>query len=176
MRDPEAKQEALQSVVAGALAAYVRLVQLGKADIAYAGPLAKFAIRQYHDGRMLGRSLNCKDVTSDYCRRATGVVIERLDQFDEEEECWSQAIVEDRAAGPAETARVRLDFAAWLDSLKRRDRKIALKLAEGETTSDVASRFKISAGRISQLRKELKAAWDEFTGDEPDENAAAVAA
>ena len=52
--DPEAKQEAIQSVVAGALNAYVRLVQLGKADIAYATPLAMYAIRQYCDGRRLG--------------------------------------------------------------------------------------------------------------------------
>ena len=165
--DAEAKQEAIQSVITGAMAAYVRLVELGKADIAYAAPLAHFAIRQYRDGRMLGRSLNCKDIASKYCQRAKDIVVERLDHFDPEENTWCEVLVEDRHAGPADIARTRIDFSDWLDTLKRRDRRIALKLAEGEKTSDVAKRFKVSEGRVSQLRRELAASWRRFVGDEP---------
>ena len=67
---------------------------------------------------------------------------------------------------------MRLDFSDWLDSLKRRDRCIAKSLAIGNRTSDVAKRFKASAGRVSQLRKKLAENWRRFVGDEPAPEAA----
>jgi hypothetical protein len=48
-------------------------------------------------------------------------------------------------------------------------------LAAGETTSRVAQRFSVSLGRISQLRRELKAAWEAFHGEPPSRVAAAAA-
>ena len=119
--------------------------------------------------------MNIKDILSKYCQNRKGLVVERLDKFDHAENAWEEVLVEDRHAGPAETARVRLDFSDWLDTLKCRDRKIALKLAEGEKTSTVAKRFRISAGRISQLRRELAESWQRFIGDDPGPAAANAA-
>ena len=65
-----------------------------------------------------------------------------------------------------------VDFADWLRSLRRRDRRIAESLALGNRTSDVAKRFKVSAGRVSQLRRELAESWRAFVGDEPAPEAA----
>ena len=77
-------------------------------------------------------------------------------------------LVEDKHAGPAEVAAiVRIDFATWLRFLPRRLRKIATFLANGETTTAAAKRFRVSQGRISQIRKELFLAWHRFQGDEP---------
>jgi hypothetical protein len=163
--DPEAKQEAIQNVVAGALNAYVRLVQLGKADIAYATPLAKYAIRQHVDGRRLGSRLNVHNVSSEYAQKMKGIVLQRLDKFDTNEGIWKEILIADKTIGPAELAATRIDFPAWLRTLKPCDRKIALKLAAGETTSRTAEMFKVSAGRVSQLRRELKAAWENFTAE-----------
>ena len=70
-------------------------------------------------------------------------------------------------AGPAETAIVRIDFSTWLQLLPRRLRKIATFLANGETTTAAAKRFRVSQGRISQIRKELFLAWHRFQGEEP---------
>lgn len=163
--DPEARQEAVQSVVASAMAAYVRLVQLGKADIAYAGPLAVFAIRQYRDGRRLGCRLNVRDVSSEYARWKKDIRLARLDRYDETEGCWREILVEDKTATPADLAASRIDFPAWLRTLSRRDRKIAMKLATGESTGVVARMFGISAGRVSQLRSELRDSWKRFHGE-----------
>ena len=55
---PEARHDAIAEAVAGAAVAYARLHQLGKADVAYATPLAMFAARQYRAGRRVGGSLN----------------------------------------------------------------------------------------------------------------------
>jgi FixJ family two-component response regulator len=70
----------------------------------------------------------------------------------------------DRHCTPAELAASRIDVPAWLSRLKPRDRKIALKLAVGETTSAVARRFRLSEGRVSQLRGEFRNSWEVFQG------------
>ena len=49
----------------------------------------------------------------------------------------------------------RCDFADWLSSLKRRDRRIAESLALSNRSGEVAKRFKVTTGRISQIRREL---------------------
>jgi hypothetical protein len=76
-----------------------------------------------------------------------------------------EILVEDNRATPADIARVRIDFADWLKTLPRRTRRIAEVLSTGETTSCVAKRFHVSAGRISQLRRQLYEGWLEFTGE-----------
>ncbi len=164
--NPELRAEMVQEVVANAMQAFVRLVQLKKTSIAYAAPLAQFGIKQARDGRKVGGHLNVKDVSSSYCQRLKNVVLERLDSFDDEENAWSEVLVEDRHAGPDEIARTRIDFSDWLASLKRRDRKVAEFLSQGESTSAAARKFKVSDGRISQLRKELAQSWHRFVGDD----------
>lgn len=162
----EARAEAVQNALCCACAAVARLAELGKLDVCYPGVMARFAVAQTKDGRMLGRPLNCKDISSDYCRRKKNVVMQRLDKYDADEESWQEILIPDQTCTPAELAASRIDFPAWLKTLKPRDRKIALKLADGENTSAVAQLFRVSAGRISQLRRELKLAWDTFHGEE----------
>ncbi len=67
----------------------------------------------------------------------------------------SGILVEDKRATPADLAASRIDFPAWLKTLSQRDRRIALKLSQGESTSRVARQFRLSVGRVSQLRGEL---------------------
>ena len=111
---PEARAEMVQKVVCNAMQAFVRLVQLKKADIAYAAPLANFGIRQALDGRKVGGHLNCLDISSECCQRLKSLVVERLGRRDKDEEnAWCEVLVEDRHAGPAETAMARLDMDSW---------------------------------------------------------------
>ena len=164
---PEARAEMVQEVICNAMQAFVRLYKLGKADVAYATPLAMYGCRQASDGRKVGGHLNCKDVSSEYAQKVKGLCLGRLDRFDEDNQAWCEVLVEDRSAGPAEIARTRIDFSDWLASLTRRDRKIAQFLANGESTRAAAEKFKVSDGRISQLRRELAENWRRFVGDEP---------
>ena len=161
----EARDEMVEEVVANAFVAYQRLVELGKADLAYAPPLASYGVRQARAGRKVGGSLNVRDVSSHHCQVTKGVKVGRLDHFEEDDQEWKEILLEDRKAGPAETAACRIDFADWLRSLSRRYRKIATTLATGESTNRVARRFHVSSGRISQIRRELKESWDGFQGD-----------
>ena len=157
--DPEAREEAVQEVIANACCAFARLAQRGKIALAYPTVLARYGVAQVKDGRKVGGHLNVRDVSSAYAQRRKGIVVERLDHFDDEENAWQEIVMEDKHTGPAEIAATRLDFAAWLRILPGRLRRIAQTLATGETTTATAKRFNVSPGRISQLRKELFRVW-----------------
>ena len=173
---PEARAEAVQEVVCNALQRFVRLVKLKKTSIAYAAPLATFGIKQARDGRRVGGHLNCLDVSSEYAQKIKGIVVARLDRRDKDDDRqWCEVLVEDKRADAAAIVQMKLDFSDWLASLKRRDRRVAEFLANGESTRSAAHKFKVSDGRISQIRKELAKSYRRFVGDEPGPAAATAA-
>jgi FixJ family two-component response regulator len=113
---------------------------------------------------------------SSYCQQRKNVIVERIDHFDEEENAWQEAVVQDTRSAPVpDIVAFRCDFTDWLASLSRRDRRIAKSVAVGNRTGEVAKRFDLSAGRISQLRSELAESWRAFVGDEPSNAEAAPA-
>jgi hypothetical protein len=162
---PELKDELLQEVIANAYCRFSRLVRTGKADLAFATPLADFAIRQVLAGRRVGTKLNTRDIMSHHRRAAYGVIIERLNSFDHEQGEWREALVEDHHTSPADIAAARIDVADWFRAMPRRTRRIAKTLAMGESAGDAAKRFRVSQARISQLRRELWASWEKFQGE-----------
>jgi hypothetical protein len=124
-----------------------------------------YAIKQIRSGRRIGSKLNIYDTLSPYCQLKKGITVEQLDKQNESQEAWLEVVVEDKTATPADIAATRIDFADWLRSLRPKHRQIAKTLATGETTSDAARKFRLSSGRISQLRRELQDDWLEFQGE-----------
>jgi hypothetical protein len=116
-----------------------------------------------------------RDVSSAYAQKAKSLRLERLDRFNDDDNCWEAIVVEDRHAGPFDITRFRIDFADWLTRLPAKRRRIAKFLAGSETTAAAAEKFRMSAGRISQIRSELRESWRSFVGD-GDPPAAVVAA
>ncbi|MCY2986778.1 MAG: hypothetical protein NTY19_02805 [Planctomycetota bacterium] len=162
---PEHRQELTAEVIANCWAALVRLVERSLLEVVYPTPLAQYAIKQVRDGRRVGAKLNVRDVSSEYCQARKQITVERLDVFDERTGEWHEVLIEDRHAGPAETAAARIDIGEWFDSLPRRKRRIAQTLASSETTKRTARKFRVSPGRISQTRRELQNTWQEFQGE-----------
>jgi len=162
----EAREDAVQETLANAMIAYRRLAERGKLEIAYPTVLARFAVAQICDGRRVGNQLNGGDVMSAYARRKHGFVLESLDQFDKMEGEWLEAVVEDDRTPIPDQVAFRVDFPQWLAILNRRDRQIAEALAAGHSTSDVATRFGLSAGRISQKRRQYFRSWQGFQNDD----------
>ena len=158
----EAREELIQEVVANCYCAWVLLVRRGKESVVYPSPLAQFAIRQVRGGRRVGGRLNLHDILSPQARRYYGITVERIDRRNPQDGVWNEQLVEDRRAGPAETAAARLDLTAWFRTLTKRNRQIAKALSLGETTGDVAEKFGLSAGRVSQLRVWLREHWERF--------------
>lgn len=50
-----------------------------------------------------------------------------------------------------------------------RSRQVAEELAIGHSTGDVAKRFGLTPGRISQMRRELHQSWEEFHQGSPED-------
>jgi len=164
---PEARDDAVQEVIANATVAYVRLVELGKVDLAYASVLARFGVAQVYDGRRVGNRLRIGDVLSPYARRRKGFVVEYLNRFDRRQNEWFEVLVEDSCTPVPDQVAFRIDFPDWLSRQTERNRRIAESLSVGHSTGDVARRFGVSPGRISQLRQDFCRSWRDFHGDPP---------
>ena len=144
---PERREECVEEAICNACCAVARLAELNKLDLAYATPLGRYAVAQVKDNRRVGNRLCIGDVMSPYCQQRKGVVVERLDKFDREEECWEEILIPDQTCTPAELAASRIDFPAWLDTLSRRDRKVARFFAIGNRTSDAGQEVQHLGGQ-----------------------------
>ena len=164
--DPEARDEAVQEVVANSFAAYRSLLDRGRAHVIAAAPLARYAVAQTRAGRRVGGQLNRDDVSSPYCQHRRGIGLESLEQIDNATGAWLEILVEDHSSTPADIVAIRLDFQTWLDALPPRQQQMAEVLSIGETTQAVAQLFDVTAARISQVSSQLKAAWEAFQGEE----------
>jgi hypothetical protein len=148
--------------VAIAMVAYRRLVQRGRQSVAYATPLARYAVLHVRSGRRVGGQQST-DVLSRAAQRRHGFEVESLSEGDGSGSRWvDKLVVENRRATPADVAATWIDFRSWLATLRRRRRKIARVLASGETTKSAACRFGVTQGRISQNRRELDQSWRLF--------------
>ena len=163
----EQREDAVQEAMANAFTAFVRLWRRGRQQFAFPSVLARFAISQWLAGRRVGHRLNVHDVLSPYAQRRKLFYVERLDRYDSPEAAWREVIVEDPQTPVPDQVAFRIDFPEWLSQLSRRDRRIAESLAQGQTTSAVARRFRLSRGRVSQIRRELHDSWQTFQGEQP---------
>lgn len=66
------------------------------------------------------------------------------------------------SGNPARIVGFRIDFAEWRATLPERLKAVADALAMGDGTLEVARRFGLSPGRISQIRRELEACYREM--------------
>jgi hypothetical protein len=162
----DARRDAIQECLASAWKAFQRLVECGKEAIAYATPLAMYAAKQYRAGRKVAGKVRGKwggDVLAAAERGLAQVA--SISRYDRKLAAWQDITLADGRVTPADLAAFRLDFAAWLQRLPRTLRSIANALSVGERTKDVAQLFKLTPGRISQLRRELELSWEAFQGE-----------
>jgi hypothetical protein len=75
---------------------------------------------------------------------------------------WWRDLALDRRGRVDEQAAFNIDFPAWLATLPAVKRRVAEKLARGHGTGEAARVTGVSAGRVSQLRRELADSWFDF--------------
>lgn len=160
----ELREELIAQVVADAYIWYRRLVERGREEHAHASVLASFSIKRVGSGLQVGNARNALEPLSRYCQLRTRVRVQSLQRYDSDSGEWREMLVACRQASPAELAAARIDVPHWLSTLSLRDRAVALMLAAGQETRQVAARFNLSPGRISQLRRSLQSNWLAFHG------------
>jgi hypothetical protein len=159
---PAEREEKIAESIAWTWVFFVRVRRRGKNPGEFPTALAKFAVKYVLSGRLLGQSRNSKELyTTLSSSNRVGLV--SLDELEPRTRTpWKAILVESRAFSPADAAAARIDVNAWLNSLSRRDRRLAERLATGERTGHVARAFGLSAARISQLRDEFRRSWEKF--------------
>jgi hypothetical protein len=154
--DIEAREDAIEEGVVHSLLAYVRLVEQGRADVATASSLAWYSSRHVKRGRPAGGRMNGKEPLSRYAQISNNIEVERQPGN------WIDSLAEDKRAAVPDQVAAKLDVGAWFATLTKRTKEIAKDLAFGCSTSEVAEKHGVSAGRISQLRRMLEESWAVF--------------
>ncbi len=162
--DPVEREERVAAVVADAFVAFRRLTDLGRSELAYATPLARYAVRHVRSGRRVGSPLNKRDVLSPANRR---VVVEPLPRFPHGDGEWQEILVEDRRSEtePRRQDARRAGRRPSGDDSGAKRRIAVVRLGDRGNTLATAKKFGLTAGRISQLRRELQASWRKLQGE-----------
>jgi hypothetical protein len=166
----DVRDDAVCEVIANCLSAYHRLYERSQLHRAFASPLVRYAVAQYHAGRRVGTSQCGRDLyglraskDGQFQFRSIGTPVEQRQE-------WMECLTDNRRTPVPEQAHFRIEFPRWLRTQTRRNRQIAERLSLGYSTAEVAQRFKVSPGRISQIRRELHDSWQAFTADRQPSN------
>src|SRR4051794_31989912 len=151
--DAEAREDAIEEAVVHSLLAYVRLVEQGRAEVATPSSLAWYSSRHVKRGRPTSGKMNGKEPLSRYGQISNDIEVERQSGN------WIDTLVLDKRAAVPDQVAAKLDVGAWFSTLTKRMKEIAKDLAFGCSTSEVAEKYGVTAGRISQLRRVLEESW-----------------
>ena len=164
----ERREDAIQEAVAAACVNYQLLASRGQLDVAHPSSIADFAVRHVNIRRHVGgKQDGAKDVLSPVAHDRHGVRVHSLhsSRYGDGADGWRQVAIAERSASIPDTAAFRIDFAEWLRTLTRRDRKMITAFVQGERTWAVAERFNVTEGRVSQLRRRFEHLWRVFQGE-----------
>jgi hypothetical protein len=173
------REEAVANALALAWSWYVRLVRRGKEPSEFTSTLAVFAVKAVNAGRRVGGSESSKDVLSFVAQRRHGFSVgplphttrtghERLYAVPDgqrQHDAFEEVLHDNTRTPVPDQVQFRLDFPAWLLTRTDRDRKVIADLMRGEPTGETADRYGMTAGRVSQLRREFCEDWKRFTGE-----------
>jgi hypothetical protein len=165
VRCPHQKDDAIAEMVALSWYWYVGLAQRGKDATRFPRALATFAARAVRAGRRVCGQEPARDVLSPTAQRRHHFAVERLPDFSPlAGGPLAEALVDNTQTPPPEQAAFRCDFPVWLQSRCERDRRLVELLMTGERTSDVSTKFGLTQGRVSQLRRDFHEDWERFCG------------
>jgi hypothetical protein len=158
--------------VAAAFQSFLRLKVRGKSPADFPSRMAAYAVLVVVDGRHLSGT----DALSQRAQRRHGFRVESLNVSSDERkpglneprhaDSIGDSLRDNTRTLPSDQAIFRIDFRNWLNSWAPKDLAIIDDLVLGERTADVASKHRISAGRVSQKRRQFRDDWERYC-DEP---------
>ena len=161
----EAKDDAVCEVIASCLCAYRRLFERNELHRAFASTLVRYAVALYYAGRRVGTSQCSRDLYARTAQRGNTFELQSIGTPRDQRAAWMESLTDNHSTPIPEQAHFRIEFPRWLQTQTPRNRQIAETLSVGYTTAEVADQFRISPGRVSQLRKHFCESWNAFTGE-----------
>lgn len=175
IRCSEKKADRISEVIALAWAWFCRLAARGRDATEFPCVLADFAARHVKSGRRLCGQEPSKDVMSPVAQQRHNFIVEKLPDHSTLNGSPIEEALQDNVRSPVpDQVAFRVDLPAWLSTLSERDQRVVEDLALGHRTTDVATKYGISSGRVSQLREMFRRDWRQFIGDLPIVNKPAV--
>jgi hypothetical protein len=142
---------------------FVRLAEQGQDATEFVSALAGYATRAVRSGRRLCGQEKARDVLSSRAQRRHPFTICRLPDHSGRNGSALEEKLQDNTQAPIlDQVVFRLDFPRWRRTRTERDRRLLHDLMVGERTRAVSQKYGLSPGRVSQLRRELRADWDRF--------------
>lgn len=145
---------------------WLRAIEQGKDPAKFATAIARFSGLQVRCGRKLAGGLKSREAFNGW---RNGTYPTHMEYLPVRESRWSPslavALVEHREGNPADVGAFRLDFRAWLARKGGKAYRLVLEAIAGTVGKDIAAILGISEGRVSQMRRELRSDWEEYTGD-----------
>jgi hypothetical protein len=143
-----------------------RLSTQGKDVRDFPTAIASYATRAVKSGRKLCHAKQPRDPLCPVAQARHGFVCATLPDWESPcENPLQNALIDNTQTPPEDQAAFRLDFRAWRASHSERNRSIMDEMMMGTRTQDLADSFRISEGRVSQLRRAFHDDWLLFTAD-----------
>ena len=161
---PDARADRVAETVALAWKSFAALSGRGRAPGRFVTTLSLRASQAVKAGRRLARSDSARDALSPVARARHGFAVGRLPHPRCDDPRLAEALADDTRTPVPDQAAFRLDYPRWRAGFRPRARAVLDALAGGERTGDVARRFGISPGRVSQLRRAFADSWRKFHG------------
>jgi hypothetical protein len=147
---------------------HLRLAERGKDSTRFPTALATFASRAVRGGRRLAGMDRSKDVLSPQAQRCKGFAVCKLPNCSTlDGSPLDEALHDNTQTPPDEQCAFRIGVPAWRATHAERDRRLLDDLMLGERILEVAGKYGLSPGRVSQLRRELHDDWEHFCAAPP---------
>lgn len=169
----QSRDEKIAETVAVCWRWFLRLAERGKDANQFVSALATLAARAVNSGRRLCGQEKASDVLSPHAQRRGQFTVCPLPEADRlPDSIFEDALHDNTRTPPSEAAAFRIDFSRWLRFWSRRDRRLIHDLMLGEGTLAVARKHQLTAGRVSQLRRQFHLHWLIYCGDLPEDQQA----
>jgi DNA-directed RNA polymerase specialized sigma24 family protein len=160
------KQDCVGETVALCWIWYRRLVAKGRDPSAFVTTFARLAALAVSSGRRACPQESARDVLSKKCQRRRQYVVTPFSNERSFHRTLLEDALRDNTQSPVpDQVQFRVDFSSWCATLDERRRKLVESMMQGDSTSELASRFGVTAGRIAQLRREFHDSYAVFCGD-----------
>jgi hypothetical protein len=170
LKDPGTRDDRIASVVGIGWKHWLYAIRAGRDPNTFVSAIADYSVRHVRAGRRVDRMERPRDVFSPRAQRQHNFTTQTLPQQGEtglDDNATVDALRDTTFTPPGDQAGIGwLDFPAWLAQMSERDRGIVQALAREEGTGDVAKRFGVTPGAISQKRRTYHKDWQRMHGED----------
>ena len=160
---PDTREDCVCETVALCWVWYTRLARKGRSPETYLISLANYGARAVSCGRRACGQEKASDVLSRRCQQRHEFTVSAIHDAEETAGSAITDAVRDNTITPVlDQVQFRIDFRAWTRRLPDVKKRLVDRMALGHRSKDLAAEFRVTEGRISQLRKEFHADYSTF--------------